>query len=305
MLRLDKMHTKTFDIEHSLSLYAFSYAHFPAKHLYESGLSKRLGKAAKKAHIYFIGLVPIIKYENLRVFEKTNIKLDVSVAGASEEFVIPFDRNIVLTEENGLYRVFDEQDREAKFDAESVGYFFSKMRGGIPFEVQYVGQAYGKNGSRKAIDRLRRHEKLQEISLKGAPEGYQLEVILFEVQPNTSIMTVFNPFAKNDKTSKSRIKSGVDKLYDTTEIERITLYEASFIRYFEPCYNKEFKNSFPSTRMKILKDCYDKDFSAITAEIYFDDFYYSIFSQKQKAKKYHCSNINLHSSQEREMFFSP
>ncbi len=35
--------------------------------------------------------------------------------------------------------------------------------------------------------------------------------------------------------------------------------------------NKEFKDSFPSTNMKCLQDCYDKDFSAIVAEFCFDE----------------------------------
>ena len=81
------------------------------------------------------------------------------------------------------------------------------------------------------------------------------------------MVTVFNHHAKNKDEDSSRIRSGIDKLYGTTEQERIALYEAALIRYFSPPFNKEFKNSFPSTNLKILQDCYEKDFAAVIAEI--------------------------------------
>jgi len=76
---------------------------------------------------------------------------------------------------------------------------------------------------------------------------------------------MFNPWANDKCRGSERIKKGLDKLFGTNEAERTTLYEASLIRYFQPPFNKEFKNSFPSTNMKVLADCYDK--VSISAEI--------------------------------------
>ena len=55
---------------------------------------------------------------------------------------------------------------------------FQECHGLLDFEVIYVGQGYGKGGSRNAIDRLRSHETLQMIALKGVPDGHMLHILL-------------------------------------------------------------------------------------------------------------------------------
>src|SRR3546814_6483592 len=94
---------------------------------------------------------------------------------------------------------------------------------------------------------------------------------MLEVVPANRLITVMNPWAEDKSESKKRISAGLDKLFETTEAERITLFEASLIRYFQPPFNREFKDSFPSTNLKILADCYEKDFSAIVSEVKIDE----------------------------------
>src|SRR3546814_12337806 len=86
---------------------------------------------------------------------------------------------------------------------------------------------------------------------------------MLEVVPANRLITVMNPWAEDKSESKKRISAGLDKLFETTEAERLTLFEASLIRYFQPPFNREFKDSFPSTHLKILADCYEKDFSTL------------------------------------------
>ncbi len=100
-----------------------------------------------------------------------------------------------------------------------------------------------------------------------------------------------------------RMDNGLNKLRNTTEAERIAIYEASFIRYFQPKFNKEFKNSFPSTNMKLLHDCYRKDFSAVCAEIYFDDFPFRLFSPTIKPSPFHIAFQDLHTDVGRKLFY--
>ena len=104
---------------------------------------------------------------------------------------------------------------------------------------------------------------------------------MLAIQPDNKLFTVMNPFAQNKDEESERIRSGLDKLFNTTEQERIALYEASLIRYFRPEFNIEFKNSFPSTNLKILQDCYEKDFSAVIAEICIDDLPFSMVHDKK------------------------
>lgn len=114
---------------------------------------------------------------------------------------------------------------------------------------------------------------------------------------------MFNPRAKDISKGEERIKAGLDKLFGTDEAERTTLYEASLIRYFEPRYNKEFKDSFPSTNLKILQDCYEKDMSAIIAEVNFDDMPFVFKSEKIAPQESIMAMHNLHATEDRAVFF--
>lgn len=115
---------------------------------------------------------------------------------------------------------------------------------------------------------------------------------------------MMNPFARNTEDGSERIKDGLGKLFNTTEQERITLYEASLIRYFYPDFNKEFKDSFPSTNLKVLQDCYKKDFSGVIAEICIDELPFKLFSGNVKPRNYHIIEHDLHKDNMRSMFFS-
>lgn len=173
----------------------------------------------------------------------------------------------------------------------------------LDFDVQYIGQAYGDEGSRTAMDRLKKHETLQKISLEGVKAGHRLEVLLLEPVTANRVITVFNPKAENKEDGAGRISAGLDKLFGTTEKERISLYEAALIRYFQPPYNSKFKDSFPSTNMALLKECYNKDFSAVIADVGFDELPYGLFSASVETRHHHIATHNLQSDADRKVFF--
>lgn len=162
----------------------------------------------------------------------------------------------------------------------------------------------GEDGSRHALDRLKKHETLQKIAVKGIPEGCSLTILMLAIEPANQLITMFNPWAKDKSQGSDRIKKGLDKLFETNEAERTTLYEASLIRYFQPPFNKEFKNSFPSTNLKVLADCYDKDFSAVAAEISIDELPFWLFSAAVERKPYHIAKHDLHTDAARRVFFT-
>jgi hypothetical protein len=139
--------------------------------------------------------------------------------------------------------------------------------------------------------------------LQGVPATHVLQILFLQIQPANRMISVFNPSAENTSDSDHRISAGFDKLYNTDEAERITLYEASLIRYFQPRFNKEFRNSFPSTNMKVLADCYQKDFNALVAEICFDELPFMLFTETVPPKRYHIARHDLHSDQARKLFF--
>lgn len=288
-----------FDIEHALSMYAYSNCFLPAQYIYDKEFLKGYEDVIARCHIYLIGFLPRIQFIDVNKSGEC-LKIEISIAQTKKVFDIPLPKQFELIKEDGHFYFLGENNQKITLKQEVIT---DLCRPHMNFDVRYIGQAYGKDGSRNAIDRLLKHETLQKISLKGVPEGHMLSLLLLEVKESNQLITKINPFAKVKDESGERIKAGLDKLFNTNEMERISLYEAALIRYFCPQFNKEFKNSFPSTNLKILQDCYEKDFSAVIAEICFDDLPFSIGSETIPASTYHCANHDLHKDKDRKAFF--
>lgn len=132
-----------------------------------------------------------------------------------------------------------------------------------------------------------------------------MSLLLISLGDNT-LLTSFNPKApnKDKKKDNARIKSGVDKLYDMTEAEKVSLYEAAMIRYFQPEFNKQLKNSFPSTNLKILQDCYQKDFQAVVAEFCMEPFAFRLYSDAIGMQPNHFAYFDLQKDEDRRGFYA-
>ncbi len=99
-----------------------------------------------------------------------------------------------------------------------------------------------------------------------------------------------------------RRKHRLDKLFGTTDAERVSLYEAALICYFSPEFDMESKDSFPSTNLKILQDCYKKDFLVVVAQICIDDLPSCLCSDTVEPKFEHIITFDLHNDTERRAF---
>jgi hypothetical protein len=292
-----------FDVEHALGMYATSFCTLPAEGIYDIEALAPLMSVIESCHIYIIGFLPVVELVDAQQSGQ-QMSLVFSLLGNKYNLEADIPDELTLKQEGGVFYLQNNSGEKFWPDESLIMQQLSHLTNAVNFEVKYIGQAYGKDSSRNAIDRLLKHETLQKISLKGVPAGYRLCLLLLEVQPNNQLFTVFNPFAQNKDAGPERIKSGLDKLYGTTEQERIALYEASLIRYFSPTYNKEFKNSFPSTNLKILRDCYDKDFSAVIAEICIDELPFRLFSEAVEASNHHIAKHDLHDDAARKAFLS-
>lgn len=291
-----------YDIEHALGMYAVDFCTLPAEGIYDKAALASLANVIENCHIYLIGYTPIVDFVHAEQVDKS---LLISFEVLGQRHVVSFDLpdGLSLKQEDDLWYISDsaggrywpselEMLRKLNFDT-----------GVVKFEVKYIGQAYGRKGSRNAIDRLLKHETLQKIALKGVPHGHRITLLLLAVQRDNQLITTMYPTAKNMTDGEQRIKQGLDKAFNTSEEERVSLYEAALIRYFYPDFNKEFKDSFPSTNLKILRDCYEKDFNAVTAEICIDELPFQLWSSNVQPRPYHIVKHDLHKSEDREMFF--
>jgi hypothetical protein len=293
---------KLFDVEHALIMYADSYVQLPAWAIYEEKHRKTYADVLKRCHIYMIGSLPKVDLIAARQDGKKLI-VTLTTLGKSHEIDIPLKAGQTLKQEGEIWYIEDVAG--GRFEPSTMAMMLLLHRKiELAFDIQYVGQAFGKDGERNAVDRLLKHEKLQEIAVKGVGADRVLNLLLIEVMPANRILTAFTPNAKQQDTDGKRIAAGLDKLFGTTERERVALYEAAMIRYFQPKLNKEFKDSFPSTNLKVLEDCYVKDFTAVVAEFSIDEIPYHLSSDVVAAKHYHMAYFDLHKDADRKAFFS-
>lgn len=292
-----------FGVEHALDMYASSFVHMPAEFIYEKDILAQFQEVIETCHIYIIGYEPRVDFTGAEQVGDDMV-LDFLVAGKERQLKFgPIPEGVRFVHEDELFYMENQEKDRFWFNDNELVKMLSSQPESIHFQVKYIGQAYGKDGSRNALDRLTKHETLQKISIKGVPEGYKLSLLLLEVEPGSSLVTAFTPNAQQPADDGQRIKAGLDKLYGTTEAEQVSLFEAAMIKYFSPEYNKEFKNSFPSTNLKILQDCYEKDISAVFAQICIDELPYKLFSEMVEPKMYHISKHDLHNNSERKVFF--
>ena len=294
---------KLFDVEHALNMHAANFFYLPAAAIYNQEMLAPHAELIARCHIYVIGFVPRVNFVNAEQQDR-DLVLTYEVLGNSYDLIWELPPGAALLNENDHWYV-DNGTGQRFFPNEGTCLQrLNQQYGLMRFLVKYIGQAYGQDGSRSALDRLTKHETLQKISLLGAPEGYRLELVLLQVEPNNQIITMFNPFAENMDEGEARISQGLDKLFNTSEQERVALYEAAMIRYFQPEFNKEFKNSFPSTSLKVLQDCYDKDFSSVSAELVLGELPVVLYSETIAPSDEHFAHHDLHTDEARKVFFA-
>jgi hypothetical protein len=300
--KTDVFGTDAFDIEHALGMYALSFCTIPAEGIYDKDALATLGHTLDKCHIYLIGYTPKIEFIGA---EQEGQHLLLSFEILSEKHVLDYvlPEGLSLKADGDLWYLSDASGGICRLNEFDMQTRLAASTDAIKFEVKYVGQAYGQDGSRNSIDRLLKHETLQKISLQGLPQGYRLTLLLLAIEPSNLLITSINPFAKDTHDGGTRIQQGLSKLFNTTEEERISLYEAALIRYFCPDFNTVFKDSFPSTNLQILRDCYEKDFSAVVAEICIDNLPFRLWSSSVEPKLHHIAKHDLHKNEDRRMFF--
>jgi hypothetical protein len=301
---IDIFKDKAFDIEHALVMYAKSFVQMPAFAIYEDEQIAPILDQIRHCHIYMIGMTPRVLLTGVTQ-DGQDLVTSFEVGNKPHDVRWPMSVGMTLkgNGEMGWY-VEDAAGVRSFPSISSAVQRLSDEQDAVGFDVLYIGQAFGANGSRNALDRLKKHETLQKIALKGVPEGYMLTILMLAIEPASQLVTMINPWAKDQSKSSKRMKNGM--LFGTNEAERTTLYEASLIRYFQPPFNKEFTNSFPSTNMKVLAECYDKDFSALVAEICIDELPFRLFSAAapRTGTGYHYAKHDLHSDASRRVFFT-
>ncbi|WP_264509477.1 hypothetical protein [Flavobacterium sp. N1719] len=172
----------------------------------------------------------------------------------------------------------------------------------LNLEVLYVGQAFGKNGKRITIDRLKVHEKAQKIYFDTQDKFPDYEVWFLSLTFEPSLMTVFDPrtfynpdLMDEDLEHQLKIES-TPISFD----QQITILEAALINYFDTSeFNKEYLD-FPSKSHTSYDEVYNLDFNSVGFELSTISLHTKLFSKNVEPNFLHYKKFFLHSESERK-----
>ena len=175
----------------------------------------------------------------------------------------------------------------------------------LDLEVLYIGQAYGENGNRIATDRLKNHSTLQSIYAESITKSPNMDIwiILLEFTQNNiiSIDGRKQKYQTSNIEDNAHIKQCLSE--NISEKQKINFTEAALIKYFQPEYNKIYKNIFPNPMHNSYSERYDLEINHIAAEIQTDEIKTRLFSKKIKPKVFHIAQFDLYSQEDRKGMF--
>jgi hypothetical protein len=172
-------------------------------------------------------------------------------------------------------------------------------------KVEYVGQAFGREGERDAIDRLRNHESLQRIYADTFRMDPHLDVWLVlasirDLFALTSLSPAAGP-ATDDAANAGKFHE-VHTNPPNRE-QHVNFTEASLIKYFEPFYNTNFKTSFPSESHSSYSRCYDLDIGGLVVEVESSHIRTRFWSDRAAPRFTHIGTFDLHDPVKRRSMF--
>lgn len=273
-------------------------------------------------HIYFICRTPKIFYDNSKtVIKKDTIDLVFysMVSGVRSNHPITTINNplnpIGSIKSIYPYSILKFSSPEGEWAGEGkanlIYHTLSLQQNKVPeisdMEVLYVGQAFGKDGKRITIDRLRSHEK--SIAIYDATQrlypDYEIWFLSMSVEPTIISTMQFEPGSLSEKDIEEIEQAGVSPVFpdDIPVEEQITAAEAALIRYFDTKeYNKQFLD-FPKESKRFRK-CYDLDLNSIGIQFStFESIGFRFFSKSVAPSAIHAKTYFLHEGTERKDMF--
>jgi len=275
------------------------------------------------SHIYFIGKRPKITME-LSNFEVTKeyiiLPFKIQIKEDYIDFPIkrsnPFGHSNVKLESTYPYsEFFLYENGKVKLEGLVSVYLQELSRSMEPiqyldFEVLYIGQSYGKDGNRQSPDRLKSHSTLQGIYAEAMTNNPDSDIYIALASFEEIIITSFDRTKKmelNDyKIDKDRFLDINDKLINNyiSEQQKINFTEAALIKYFQPPYNKIYKDSFPNPSHSTYSECYDLDINSVMIELQIQNMVNCNFYTTNCPPKYiHIGKFLLHSYEDRKSLF--
>lgn len=287
-------------------------------------LEESLINLADNCHIYMIVEVPRVSFiENSLIYDVDNqtnkilISIDIQyrLDNKIKTMTIEFegglsDSNIYLKISSFPHEnleVFTQDHKMINLISVRDIVFEQQIKELISYKVLYIGQSFGEEGNRKALDRLESHKTLQKILgdiVYSKPDKFIL-LGLFEFD-SAQMVTMMNPHEKSESgiQDSERVIRAINATFEFKD--QVSIIEACLIRYFQPEYNQKLKADLPNKKSKTLSECYSYDFSAISVNLFLDEprpYKHYLYSDKVNPNFIHHILVDLHNEEDGKQFF--
>ncbi|MDO6636840.1 hypothetical protein Q4540_11180 [Pseudoalteromonas carrageenovora] len=279
-------------------IYAYSFLFMPATGIYNKEFVSEHEEIIKDSHIYFIGYIPFLEFGRINK-NGNRYTLDFLCGGKEDTIHLEIPREIQVSQHNGNYFI-QKGSKKSNILELLIELCIHEHQ---TFDVKYIGKSYGSLGSRNAIDRLKKHETLQQLSIENSmSDTHQLAVLLLEVANNMPRFMVCNAH-KKESEFKTKLDGVIDIKNASSQESLISLFEAAFIKYFKPEFNKFFKEKFPSKDQELLKALYDNHIDNLIAEINIDGLPYKLKSAVVEPQIKHAAKFRLNLEKENDLIW--
>lgn len=270
-------------------------------------------------HLYLICKRPRISLnpEKCRITKEYiqltfNIQKQNLVVEKEYKFSNTFKRDDIEIKSEYPFNIFQLTTKEETLIDAKVAPFLQSLISAdfLDLEVLYIGQSYGVEGARTAPDRLKSHSTLQGIYAEAISNNPDSEIYLALTsfsQVNIMMMDGRTKFSEEElKADDERRKIVNDRLnWDgINEQQKINFTEAALIKYFQPKYNKIYKDTFPNPAHSTYSECYELDINAVCIEMQTSEMINCrMYSDAIPASHSHMKQFLLNSEEERKSIF--
>lgn len=272
-----------------------------------------------RPHIYFICKRPRISI-NPKGFKITEDLIEVVFRQQNQEQYIDIPISVKnqhkrtdrTLRSSYPYTVFEFLDANGNviYNGKSSLLLQESLQGNQPqftdLEILYIGQSFGFNGSRDASDRLKAHSTLQNIYAEAINNSPDSEIwLILSAFDEPFLMISMDGRSGSYGTTLEEDDDHINKVvqHRMSEQQKVNFIEAALIRYFQPRYNKIYKDTFPDPSHLTYSECYSIDLNSVTVELQTEELFMRVWSDKQTPRDLHFCSFPLHSRDEREYMF--
>lgn len=170
------------------------------------------------------------------------------------------------------------------------------------YEILYIGQSFGKKGERIAPDRLLNHSTLQNIYFDCISSYVENDIWLLAMPFKWNFLAEFQNTTCTKDEDQCHFKSVLKN--PPPENQCVNIIEGSLIKYFQPKYNKEYKQSFPNPCHTSYNTVYKYDYNAIAIGLGLQDILFPVGTKETGYKDRFAIMFSLHDENERKSMFS-